>query len=194
MKPLLFARGVVLRSLALLSFSVSAASAVELTTFGSSVAPTFTVDDSDFTTLTQNAGSILLSGTEGQFFNGTFATVDITGSSALLSLTGNVTTNNTTAFNVTLFDEVSATALYQGGQFTVLKAAGVATIAFTSADDGFDFSKVMGLQFDTVGGQSLIFELSSIEAIPEPSSVFLIVSGAAALLVRRSRAARTVLG
>ena len=179
-------------ALALVSATHANASVV-LTTFGSSASPAFAIDGStSFSTQTQSASSITIGGSDfGNSLVGTFNTVNITGNSSILTLTGSTTSAPASNFNVLLYDTNGKTATYTGGTWSGL-SSGTTSLVFASALSGFDYTHVYGLELDTAGtgstiGATLTGLTAGVVAAPEPSRAILAALGMGALLLRRRR-------
>jgi hypothetical protein len=166
--------------------------AVVLTTFGTSGGNAFLVDGTTDFGYTQGTDSITISGTDSgnDLLAGTFAPVSILGQSSILRLTGSTTAAPVSGFNITIFDESFKTAIYNGGAWTGLNSGGT-NLTFGSAESGFDFSKVIGMQLDTggVGGNPIGATLNGLSTIPEPSRIMLLGLGIVGLGLRRRRLA-----
>jgi hypothetical protein len=166
--------------------------AVVLTTFGTSGGNSFLVDGTTDFGYTQGTGSITISGTDSgnDILAGYFAPVSILGQSSILRITGSTTAAPVSGFNITIFDEDFKTAIYSGGAWTSLNSGGT-DLSFGSADLGFKFDKVVGLQLDTggTGGNPIGATLGGLATIPEPSRMMFLGLGIAGLGLRRRRAA-----
>lgn len=178
----------------LAAFTSSACASVILTTFGNSVAPTFALDaSSNFATKIQSASSIQIGGLDnGNILAGYFSTTSIVGNSSVLTLTGSVTTQPSTYFNMTLIDTNGNTALYQGAGWSALGSSGFTTATFVSNDVGFNFASVNAFQLDTAGsGSALNATLTGltagVSAVPEPSRTLLGMLSLGFVALRRRR-------
>jgi hypothetical protein len=164
---------------------------VTLTTFGDTDAPAFTVEGSltNFPTVTQTASNISIEGNDTNSLAGTFASVNISGMSDFLVLTGTVTAAPSTLFSVDLFDSSFVAAHYLGGSWTDLQSTGSTTLSFDFADAGFNPTDVIALQTfgSGVGSESLSATLAGATAIPEPNSLLLFVLGSVALVSAKRR-------
>lgn len=163
---------------------------VSITSFGSSENPSFSVDNTftDFTTITQSASSLQLSGTDQDSLYGNFTTLDLSSyTENQLTIYGNVTLDPLTNFTMGLRDNNGVIATYSSTSYSNL-ASGV-SLSFVSYDGSFNWSDVNGLELLTGGaGSSLTFSLTGLEIVPEPSNYASIIGFIAlslALLRRR---------
>jgi hypothetical protein len=170
------------------------ASAVTITTFGNVSSPTFTSDSyTTFSSVTQSASSIDISGTDLQVLSGTFNTVDLTsvwGNS--LTLIGTAGTAPSTTFNITLYDAENDTAVFTGGAWSDLNGMGQTLLSLFSETANFDADTVYAMELATGGGGDSVvanFTGLTLSAVPEPST-FAALAGLCALgavMVRRRR-------
>lgn len=162
-----------------------------ITNFGTS---SFSIDGSTQFTTSQTSNSITISGTDfGRNVVGyNIPVVSIAGNSASLTLSGTIASPPTSQFSITLFDSSFRQALYSGGTWSALAASGNATVNFTSADSGFDFTTISGLDLTANGtGSSISATLTGLTAgvIPEPTRALLLGVGLMGIMLRRRRVA-----
>lgn len=163
---------------------------ISITSFGSSENPHFSVNNTftSFTTITQSASSLQLSGTDQNSLYGDFTTLDLSSyTENQLTLYGNVTVNPLTNFSLDLYDSSNNIATYSSTSYSNLSSG--ASLSFVSYTGTFDWANVNGLQLLTGGaGSSLTFSLTGLEIVPEPSNYASIIGFVAlslALLRRR---------
>lgn len=163
---------------------------ISITSFGSSENPSFLVDNTftSFTTITQSASSLQLSGTDQNSLYGNFTTLDLSSyTENQLTIYGNVTLDPLTNFTMGLRDNNGVIATYSSTSYSNL-ASGV-SLSFVSYGGSFNWSDVNGLELLTGGaGSSLTFSLTGLEIVPEPSNYASIIGFIAlslALLRRR---------
>lgn len=168
-------------------------SAITITSFGSSTAPTFGIEVTTFTT-TQNPSSIDISGSDlGNTLAGSVNSVNIVWdlSEVTLNLVGSASSAPNSLFDIDLFDSSYNFARFTGGNWSVLGSNGVSSLTFDSVNGSFDSTDIIGVQINTAGiGSTITANLSSLQAVPEPSA-YAALSGFLALtwvMLRRRRA------
>jgi len=186
------------KNLSILAFSVIAAShlsAVTITSFGSSSAPTFTIEPSITTAgfATQNSDSIDLSGTDlGSSLGGFVTSVNLLQDETVVTLYlyGTVTNDPGSPFTISLFDGGLSSAVFTGGSWGDIQANGFT--ALTYSNGAIDSADIVAVQLDTAGaGSSLAANLTllSTVSVPEPAT-YAALSGVLALtwvMLRRRR-------
>jgi len=166
-------------------------SAIVLTTFGNSDAPTFSTDAFNTIGTSQNASSITIDGNTTDLLSGTFPSIDISSEyTSGISLFGSVATNPAAAFQINLYDSSDRSATFNGGSWTDVTNSGSSTLSFLSETSGFDATDVIAMDLATGGSvTSVEATLTRLETVPEPTTGLLVVLGAGGLaLLRRRRA------
>lgn len=183
---------IIISTLLLISASASL-SAVTITSFGNVAAPTFAVDNgfTTFSSVSQNASSLDISGADNSDLFGTFSAIDLTSFATNdLTVSGSISTSQATTFTLTLTDGSFNSAQYVGGAWTDF-AGGSSTLTFSSLSGAFDWSDVSGAFLTGGGGgDTVTLSLTGLSIVPEPST-YAALSGFLALtwvMLRRRRA------
>lgn len=179
-------------SAGILCVSILGANAAVITSFGTGE---FTLTYNDFTSSTQDSGSLHLIGNDlGSSTFGNLATpFDLGGSLDSITLSGSYSGASTARFDVILIDEDGDTRNYTGyfSYFTPGVPATV-TLAFNFADGTFDGPvRSVGIVANGIGGLNSSVDLTvyNIAAIPEPSTwALILISGMGCVVMLRRRA------
>jgi hypothetical protein len=183
-----------LNLLALFLITVASVSAaVPITGFGTT---DFSAGFSDFTTTTPTTNNVQIIGNDSNIFFGSIlpSSVNITGNTAQLQLTGTFTGTATSGFDFELFDSGSGSLLYHFNYASFTVGVPMTVTANLQSTSGVFNGLVASIGFSGsgLGSSTVNFTLDNLVAgvaVPEPSTYALLALGVVGLVAYRRRLA-----
>jgi hypothetical protein len=172
--------------------SGSTHAAVFITGFGTS---DFLIGFNDFTSATPSANNVVISGNDSNIFFGSIlpGSVNITGNTSQLQLTGTFTGTATSGFDFELFDGDGDSLLYHFNYVSYTVGVPMTVTANLQSTTGtFDgLVASIGFSGSGLGSSTVSFTLDNLVAgaIPEPSTYAMLALGIAGLVAYRRRLA-----